>query len=179
MDNIKVLFLDIDGVLNSNDYFNSIKNNQDEYEEIDESKVILLKKIIDKTNAKIVLSSTWRELNHRRLDKNNPKYDGNNHPMFQYLIDILKKYGLEIYSEIPIIDGNRPHEICEWIKQNNFKGNFVSIEDDFGFDNYKQYGIEYSLISTSFYLPKYGGLQQEHVEKAIKKLANIKKEKNN
>ena len=54
---MKVIFLDFDGVLNSDTY----------YEEhnwsapfIDESRLVLLKRIVDATDAKIVLSTSWK-----------------------------------------------------------------------------------------------------------------------
>lgn len=48
----KLLFLDVDGVLNSMD--------NGDGDTIEDSKVLLLKTIIDKTGAKIVISSSWR-----------------------------------------------------------------------------------------------------------------------
>lgn len=47
---MKIIFLDIDGVLN---YENSKSK-------VEEEKVKLLKEIVDKTGAEIVLSSDWR-----------------------------------------------------------------------------------------------------------------------
>ena len=59
---MKIIFLDIDGVLNSDEYFDKIKNlNINGIEnDIDISKIILLKKSLDETGAKIVLTSSWR-----------------------------------------------------------------------------------------------------------------------
>jgi len=48
---IKILFLDVDGVLNGENYG---------YGGVDDSLLFLLKTIIDQTNCKIVLSTTWR-----------------------------------------------------------------------------------------------------------------------
>lgn len=47
----KYIFLDIDGVLNSNDWFEKNKD-VDGLVEIDPSKLILLKEIVDCTEAK-------------------------------------------------------------------------------------------------------------------------------
>jgi histidinol phosphatase-like enzyme len=52
---MKVIFLDIDGVLNSEEFLKKNKN-----EAIDRNNVSILKKIIDKTGAFIVMSSAWR-----------------------------------------------------------------------------------------------------------------------
>ena len=59
---MKIIFLDIDGVLNSDEYFDKIKNlNINGIEnDIDIRKIILLKKSLDETGAKIVLTSSWR-----------------------------------------------------------------------------------------------------------------------
>lgn len=56
---MKVIFLDIDGVLNSRTY--DRKRNWNEQTDIDETRLPLIKEIVDATDAKIVLSSTWRQ----------------------------------------------------------------------------------------------------------------------
>lgn len=48
---VKILFLDVDGVLNGEHYG---------YGGVDDSLLFLLKTIIDETGCKIVLSTTWR-----------------------------------------------------------------------------------------------------------------------
>ena len=64
---MKVIFLDIDGVLNSNRYYlNCIKANfkkapRDDFGQLfDPLSEMLLNALIDKTGAKVVISSTWR-----------------------------------------------------------------------------------------------------------------------
>lgn len=58
---MKILFLDIDGVLNSRQYFIKIKNmNVAPEHRIDPLAVAKLNQITDATGAFIVLSSTWR-----------------------------------------------------------------------------------------------------------------------
>ena len=57
---MKVIFLDIDGVLNSDDYIDIAKNSQGIERHIDIDKVKLLKKAINETGAKTVLTSSWR-----------------------------------------------------------------------------------------------------------------------
>lgn len=69
---MKVIFLDIDGVLNSDTDFFELRKFGHPINEIKGSKVInrgclaLLQQIIEDTDAKIVLSSTWRH--HYSLD---------------------------------------------------------------------------------------------------------------
>ena len=68
MEKIKIIILDIDGVLNSNDYYTSkayanIVRNKNEYNDIhdiDPKAVAELNYIIEKTNAEIIVSSQWR-----------------------------------------------------------------------------------------------------------------------
>ncbi|MHB8407765.1 MAG: HAD domain-containing protein [Acidiferrobacterales bacterium] len=69
---MKVIFLDIDGVLNSDQWFKVIGRPCTEWEDhIDPQAVLLLNLIIEKTGAKIVLSSSWRAIwAERDLAKN-------------------------------------------------------------------------------------------------------------
>ena len=59
---MKICFLDIDGVINSEDYaiyrFYGKKFDLDEF--IDERPIVMLNYIIEQTGAKVVLSSSWR-----------------------------------------------------------------------------------------------------------------------
>lgn len=58
---IKIIFLDIDGVLNSRKYINQcVANNIPADDVIDPIAVARLNKITDATGAKLVISSTWR-----------------------------------------------------------------------------------------------------------------------
>lgn len=158
MPNRKIIFLDIDGVLNSMDYFEQTKECKG-YTEINPDKVKLLKEIVDRTGAEIVLSSTWRNLGKR---KNEPE-----HPMYTYLTDTLKEYGMEIVDHTPYIGQDRPKEIKAWLdNQRNKDIRFVSLDDDFPKYKYDEVGIGDFLVRTSFY-EKDGGLRQEHVEKAV------------
>ena len=82
---MKVIFLDVDGVLNSNDW---LENNRVRKENsVNPEKVKLLAEIVQNTNAEVVLSSTWRYI---------PE-----HPMFMYLTDILGQSGIKIHSLTP------------------------------------------------------------------------------
>jgi len=59
---MKILFLDIDGVLNSADWFSRRTKPQqfDNLHELDIELTYLFDEIIERTNCKVVLSSTWR-----------------------------------------------------------------------------------------------------------------------
>lgn len=57
---MKILFLDIDGVLNSYQFYENKSNQELVDNPFDTACVRHLKTIIDATDAKIVLTSTWR-----------------------------------------------------------------------------------------------------------------------
>lgn len=150
---MKVIFLDVDGVLNSKDWLES--NRVRKENSVNPEKVKLLAEIVQNTNATVVLSSTWRYI---------PE-----HPMFVHLTDILGQNGIKIHSFTPKLDGNRPKEIKAWIEKQQEEVQFISIEDDFSEDDYRKYGIEDFLVKTSYY-GENGGLQRNHVEQAIRLL---------
>ena len=58
----KIVFLCIDGVLNSEEYFNKCFSS-DNVCDLDPDAINRLIKFLDDTNAKIVISSSWRSLN--------------------------------------------------------------------------------------------------------------------
>ena len=160
---MNVIFLDVDGVLNSMPYFKSIEN-KDEYDEINDFNLQMLSKIYHTCHAEIVLCSSWRTLD----DESDPE----TYEMYQYLVDSLAKYGMKIKSKTPVIGNNRPLEIATWLKCQIDKNdiNFVILDDDFSNESYDKYGIGDKLIRTRYFCYNLdeGGLQQEHVNKAIK-----------
>lgn len=156
---MRVIFLDIDGVLNSKEFFKNRQPTQG-LNEIDEENVKLLQQIVQATNAKIVLTSTWRI--YDKADK-----------VYQHLVDVLAKYDLSIFDCTPWINENRPHEIAVWLSMWNALrdvhkhiSGFVSLDDDFTAKQYARYGMQHQLIKTTFY-GVHGGLQPEHVQQAI------------
>lgn len=153
---MKLIFLDVDGVLNSAEW---LETNQGE---IDPAKVRLLKQMIDATGAKVVLSSTWRNIDGS---------DGNpRHPMYDYLVGELRACGIEIFSRTPLLYNNRPKEIKAWLDQTSIKvERYISFDDDFQESDYAKYGISDCLIQTRYW-GTHGGLQQRHVEQAIQVL---------
>lgn len=139
---MKVIFLDVDGVLNSEPYFDTIPRELKNVfceNEICKIYVQQLKRIIDKTNAKIVLCSTWR------VGKKN------NHPLYLYLVEKLAEFNMEIYDITEKIDCDRPFEIKKYLNKHNDIENFVIVEDDFKKEEYEKYNIEKYLFHTNFY----------------------------
>ena len=89
---MKVIFLDIDGVLNTEDTFRKMIDGFLDIE-IDEFRVEYLKKIVDATDAKIVLSSSWKIF---FVKKNNMIVPLRGKAV--QLMNILEKYNLSIYD---------------------------------------------------------------------------------
>lgn len=153
---MKIIFLDIDGVLNSElteEYFGI-------YVGIEDSKVELLKQIIDATGAKIVLSSTWR-LGRSRFGR---LLEGNR----EYLNEKLAKYGLEVFSQTEDLSRHgeqRGKEINDWLEKHDDVDGWLVLDDEFFWD-FNTYGIMPHWINTYFYGDR-GGLNPEDVDEAI------------
>ena len=117
---MKVIFLDVDGVLNSEHWY---KKNHKKHPErcrtrtaIDPRYVNNLKKIVSKTGAKIVLSASCRSSVKERKS--------------HYLRVILKRYGLEIYDYTPNTGMERGIDIQEWLNHHKEVSNIVILDDD-------------------------------------------------
>ena len=96
---MKIVFLDIDGVLNNE---KTIITTSTGYDFIEDYKIQILKYLLNKTKAKVVLSSTWR------LERDNPQRNQD----FCELRDKLKEYGIEFYDYTPtLLRGRRQEEI--------------------------------------------------------------------
>lgn len=153
---MKILFLDIDGVLNSREY--DRHRNWNEQTDIDETRLPLVKEIIDKTGAKIVLISTWRS--HWNRDESLCDEDG------MYISRLFSKLGLAIYDKTPDLGllSKRKDEVKAWLEHTSKVERFVILDDyRFGWDDLSDF-----YIHTN---PHYGlGLEEEHVALAIKLL---------
>lgn len=122
---MKIIFLDIDGVLNSSDYRKQM-GIQYFSEIIDRRKMPLLKKIVEETDAKIVLSTSWRKF----WDEGESQMD----PVGQYINDVFAEYGLTIYGKTPVMEeSGRNAEIKAWLDGKWYVDNYVILDDkDFG-----------------------------------------------
>lgn len=155
----KVIFLDVDGVLNC---FKTQDRCQ-RYIGIEDNKVKLLKNIVDSSGASIVLVSTWKEY----WSNNKNKQDA----LANYLDKKLAKQGLVIKDKTIDEDMHKRGEgIIRYIEEQKGKGINVEkyvILDDMMFD-YSDLKIVNHLVKTDFYL---NGLEEKHVKKAIKILS--------
>jgi hypothetical protein len=122
---MKIIFLDIDGVLNSSQYRSQLGMGYFS-EIIDRRKMPLLKHIVEETGAEVVLSSTWRKFW-------NPG-EKQSDPAGQYISDLFREHGLWIYSKTPVLENaGRSEEIQAWLDQHPYIDGYVILDDkDFG-----------------------------------------------
>lgn len=115
---MKIIFLDVDGVLNCP----STKARINGYIGVEQDKISLVKQIVEATEAKIVLSSTWR------LDIG--IHEG--HVTYNYLVEELAKQGLGIFDITPYrTDNERGLEIKEWLNRFGQEvERYIIIDDD-------------------------------------------------
>lgn len=156
---MKVIFLDIDGVLNGLGSESRCCGCLG----IDDDKVKRLAKIINETDACIVLSSTWRH-DWERVESLEDLST-----MGAYMVRKLKRERIHILSKTDDISPEkRGVEIKKWLddaKKDGVEIKSFCIIDDEMFDFEAEGLIDY-LVKTSFYEDD-PGLQDSHVERAI------------
>lgn len=148
---MKVILLDIDGVLNEDSTPTRTKSRMIF---VDEEKLLRLKRIVETTGAKIVLSSTWR------YDRDDPSLSGD----FLELREAFHAVGLDFYGFTPVdaIGIRRGMEIRAWLGLHPEVTKFVILDDEL-FD-YAERGLLSRLVKTDF---AYGGLTEELAQEAI------------
>ena len=131
---MKIVLLDVDGILN-NKYTRTVTF--DGWCFVDDFLVARLKRIIDATGAKIVLSSTWR-IGWNRED------ESKNEPFFNQLRDKLKEYGMEIWDALPLpLQPNRGLAIAEWFESHKDLDieSFIILDDWYDMGIYRDHLI--------------------------------------
>lgn len=150
----KILFLDIDGVLNTGNhdghFFNPVATAQ-------------LTKILEQTECGIVMSTSWR------LDKSicfpmlfidyvplfNRRYLGDT-PDLSVPVESSRYSVIQHYSYV-----ERGNEIQKWITDNNYTGKIAILDD-----NDEMVHLTSNLFLTRFYM----GLTEEIADQVIKHL---------
>lgn len=152
---MKIIFLDIDGVLNSVQYDRLRTREQGN---VDETRLPLLKDIVDETNALIVLSSSWR----KHWEKDSQLCDN----IGKDLNSVFAKYHLSIYDKTPCLASNdRAEEICMWLSMHSETTAFVILDDiAFGWGD----DLQEHLVKTNCRIGR--GLEEQHVKRAIELL---------
>ena len=181
------IFLDIDGVLNNQEFFLS----KEDWEwGVDDRCVKVLKRICKDFNAKVVLSSSWRRnLNPdltvkkyllKEVEENRAKLGLDYESNIEYLLRVLRENEIELVgitdTEVHLIDHvkwDRSGQIVRYIKAHfDDDDNFIIIDDDdlVGEGSIKYLYLQKYFIQTDFY----GEGLNEAAYKKAKKIFNRK-----
>ena len=135
---MKCIFLDFDGVINNWNHFDSVS--------IDNAMV--LKKIIDVIDAKIIVTSS----NKYELQRGNDiDYFGSR--FYNKYEKPLNDIGIKIFDLTPNVRYNRALEIKKYINEHNIK-EYVIVDDEL---------IDPEFQEHQVFLDLYRGLQTEHI----------------
>ncbi len=164
---MNIVFLDIDGVLNSLNYFierepkvlelyQNENYNKDTFLklkrlmlDIDINKVKVLKEIIDETKSLVVVISSWKNMG-----------------TFSYVQNELIKMGIPIIGITDDCNSNRGAGIKNYLQENNVQ-KYIILDDEI-FDDYDVELLSH-LVKTSF---NKNGLTNKHKSIAIKMMIN-------
>jgi hypothetical protein len=167
-DPLRILFLDMDGVLNSAEFFDrrehpSLDRCSDEWwaQMVDPDAVARLNEILDATGAKVVISSSWRD--HVAPDQ------------MQRVLEV-KGFRGSVIGRTPLMEemgwengryGGRGLEIEAWLTENRRLEikSFVVLDDNADMDSTSGHVMP-RLVQTSW---KHG-LLDEHIQQAIELL---------
>jgi hypothetical protein len=143
----RIVFLDFDGVLNSEKWIRHHWNNGYKInmrEELDGEAVFRVNRLCELTGARIVVSSTWRKSR-----------------TVEVLRDILQRHGLlvEVIGKTPNLNCARGHEIQHWMDEHGIPPEDIVILDD---DSDMEH-LAHRHVKTSFYM----GMVDRDVDRAI------------
>lgn len=149
---MRVIFLDVDGVLNSSETRAKI----DGLKGVSKKNLRILRHIVARTQAKIVLTSAW-----------NINFDEKLVPTTKagmYLCHRLWENNLWIYDKVNDYGGNREQAVAEYVKKHNNLTDWVII-DDTHYGDYEKLNPKH-IVYTSPAL----GLTKASATEAIVKL---------
>ena len=114
----KIIFLDVDGVLNSLSFADKMRREEGvsvfREDILDGRCLALLRDIVEKTDAKIVVSSAWRKIPSS----------------FENLKSWLERYGMTVFDVTPYVGGERGDDITAWFNRNPGEYRYVILDDD-------------------------------------------------
>lgn len=119
---------------------------------IDPARMLLLRRIVEATGAKLVLSTSWRT----HWEKNAETGDETGRQINQ----IFEEYQLEVYDKTPQLGARREEEIRRWLELAAEVENFVVLDDMFLCADF----LKNHFVRTSNFRD---GLDEEDAQKAI------------
>lgn len=158
---MKVIFLDKDGVLNSDEYFDKIEGLDIKgiESDIDVEKVKLLKEAVDATGAKVVVTASARYTTNGQL-----------------LIQLLREHQI-LVDLTPFLNNKRGIEIKQWLSKHPETEDFVILDDEI-FDSYDEELMKKLIkISNGNGISFGEGLQRKDIDEIIQRLGK-KRQKN-
>lgn len=166
--NNKIIFLDVDGVLNYSNYTNTATN------DIDPSKVKMLAELCNETNAKVVITSSWRG------SKNYIPH------IYTILRNVLDTYNVPVIGDAPYIElefihqsintinppscstfkygTGRGAEVKQYIDEHHIEKYIIFDDEDW---DWKSYGLDNNWCKSTYHDKQNGGLQQSHINTAL------------
>lgn len=135
---MKCIFLDFDGVI----------NNWHQFDGVSIENAMILKKITDKTGAKII-ATTSNKYSLQRTDK----VDYYKSIFYNDYVKYLNELGIQIYDLTPLVDKNRTLEIKKYIQEHEVE-EYVILDDEL---------IGEELQEHQVFIDLYRGLQEEHI----------------
>ncbi|TLG72731.1 HAD domain-containing protein [Culicoidibacter larvae] len=122
---MRILFLDVDGVLNSHDYLGRSEAlaEGDPYKYIERDKLAILQELVYGYDFKVVLHSTWKNLFDERLVPVNK--------LGKALLQALADFDIVLFDKTLTVDYERQLEIVAWLKAHATLPieNYIIIDD--------------------------------------------------
>lgn len=115
----KLIFLDIDGVLNNHVCHPKLK-----FCSINKGCATIFNEILEETGAKFVLSSAWRY----NVWGGGMTIEGLKNLFYSHWIDASRLIGIT-RKDISPYRSDRGQQITEWISENRFAGKYIVIDD--------------------------------------------------
>ena len=166
---MKVIFLDFDGVLNDNNYFDRAQEKIEKFKKdtnfednwyddfdlcadklmlhFDPEKLTLLKELTEATDSKIVIISSWREMIE-----------------YPFVEKRLKDYGLPIIGRTVDHNRDRGKGIRNYLKIHKEIDDYIILDDETR--EYQEEELRH-LVKTDFFIE---GLNKATQKEAIKRL---------
>lgn len=148
-DAVKIVFLDFDGVINS--YHDNRFFPGHEMSVLDPQRIGYVQRICDRTGAKVVLSTAWRE-----------------HFDMKTLKRFLRRRGLkaEVIGRTPSYDGvDRGFEVEGWLRKTSLKvESFVCLDDLDEFRMMREHHVHTDPLK---------GLEPRHIAEACRILSKV------